>query len=68
MGTALQFKKTSGATISNIYLEGYATLVDMKDGGPLANIQIDGTDATTEGPYNTGTQVDVTMFDWVTDN
>jgi len=68
MGTALQFKKTSGATITNLYLEGYETLVDMKDDGPLANIQIDGADATVEGPYNSGTQVDITMFDWATGN
>ena len=67
-GTALQFKKTSGATITNLYLEGYVTLVDMKDNGPLANIQIDGVDATTDGPYNTGTEVDITMFDWATED
>jgi hypothetical protein len=67
-GTALQFKKTSGATITNLYLEGYATLVDMKDDGPLDNVQIDGTAATIAGPYTTGTQVDVTLFDWATGN
>ncbi|MBD0850397.1 hypothetical protein [Maribacter arenosus] len=67
-GTALQFKKTSGATITNLYLEGYTALIDMKDAGPLANIQIDGSDATVDGPYNTGTKVDVTMFDWATGN
>lgn len=67
-GTALQFKKTSGATITNLYLDGYTTLVDMKDAGSLANVQIDGTDATLTGPYNTGTIVDVTMFDWATGN
>jgi len=70
-GTALQFKKTSGATITNLYLDGldgYATLVDMKDAGPLANVQIDGADATLTGPYNTGTIVDVTMFDWANGN
>ncbi len=67
-GIALQFKKTSGATITNLYLDGYATLVDMKDSGPLANVQIDGADATVEGPYNTGTPVDVTLFDWATGN
>ncbi len=67
-GTALQFKKTSGATITNLYLEGYATLVDMKDAGPLANVQIDGADATVAGPYNTGTIVEITMFDWATGN
>ena len=67
-GTALQFKKTSGATITNLYVEGYATLIDMKDAGPLANVQIEGADATLESPYNTGTKVDVTMFDWATGN
>ncbi|MBM1105422.1 hypothetical protein JQC67_04630 [Aurantibacter crassamenti] len=63
-GTALQFKATSGATITNLYLEGYATLIDMKDNGPLANVQIDGADATVEGPYTSGTKVDLTTFDW----
>ncbi len=67
-GTALQFKKESGATITNLYLSGYATLVDMKDAGPLANVQIDGADATVAGPYNMGTQVDITMFDWAMGN
>ena len=67
-GTALQFKKESGATITNLYLEGYATLIDMKDNGALANVQIDGAAATTAGPYNTGTQVDVTSFAWATGN
>jgi hypothetical protein len=67
-GTALQFKKESGATITNLYLEGYATLVDMKDNGALANVQIDGAAATTGRPYNSGTQVDVTTFAWATEN
>lgn len=67
-GTALQFKKTTGATITNLFLEGYVTLVDMANGGPLANVQIDGAAATVEGPYNLGTQVDITMFDWATGN
>tara|TARA_B100001146_G_scaffold223090_1_gene236958 strand:- start:5488 stop:7533 length:2046 start_codon:yes stop_codon:yes gene_type:complete len=65
-GTALQFKKTTGATITNLYLEGYATLVDMPNDGPLANILIDGAAATTEGPYTSGTQVDVATFAWAT--
>ncbi len=67
-GTALQFKKQTGATITNLYLEGYELLVDMKDAGPLANIQIDGADATVEGPFTSGTKVDITLFDWATGN
>ncbi|WP_405412479.1 beta strand repeat-containing protein [Maribacter sp. Asnod1-A12] len=67
-GTALQFKKESGGTITNLYLEGYITLVDMANDGALANVQIDGADATTEGPYNTGTEVDITSFAWATGN
>ncbi len=63
-GTALQFKKQSGATITNIFLSGYATNVDMKDGGALSNVQIDGADATTTNPYNTGTQVDISAWTW----
>lgn len=63
-GTALQFKKQSGATITNLYLEGYAKQIDMKDGGPLANVKIDGKAATTTTNYNTGTKVDVSGWSW----
>ncbi len=67
-GTALQFKKTTGATITNIYLEGYTTNVDMKDAGPVGNITVDGVALTSvdDDVFN-GTQVDVSMFDWATD-
>lgn len=64
-GLALQFKKESGATITNLYLEGYDTTIDMKDNGPLANIQIDGADADPAATYNSGTQVDAALFAWV---
>lgn len=63
-GTALQFKKTSGGTITNIYLEGYDKNIDMKDGGPLANVIIDGAAATTTDAYNTGSKVDVSTWTW----
>lgn len=63
-GTALQFKKQSGATITNLYLSGYAKNIDMKDDGPLANVIIDGNAATTTDAYNTGTQVDVSTWTW----
>ena len=65
-GTALQFKLESGATITNLYLEGYDTNIDMADSGPLTNVQIDGAAAVLDADYNTGTQVDVTMFAWAT--
>ncbi|QXP71325.1 hypothetical protein H0I29_04375 [Polaribacter sp. R2A056_3_33] len=64
-GTALQFKATSGGTITNLYLEGYDTNIDMRDDGPLANVVIEGAAATTTAAYNTGTQVDVTSWTWV---
>ncbi|MCG8698383.1 MAG: hypothetical protein MI922_10050 [Bacteroidales bacterium] len=41
-GTALQFKKESGATITNLHLDGYAVDLDMKDGGALSNVNIAG--------------------------
>ncbi len=63
-GTALQFKKQSGATITNLYLSGYDTNIDMKDGGPLANVIIDGAAATTTNDYNSGTQVDISAWTW----
>lgn len=67
-GTALQFKKESGATITNLYLSGYVTIVDMKDGGALANVQIDGADAVADGDYSSGTAVDAATFAWAIDN
>ena len=63
-GTALQFKKESGATINNIYLEGYQTNLDMKDNGPVANVKVDGANASLTGTYNAGTKVDVSNWSW----
>jgi len=67
-GTALQFKKESGATITNLYLEGYEKNIDMKDNGPLQNVQIDGADANPEADYNTGTLVDISGWSWTEAN
>ncbi|PQJ21157.1 hypothetical protein [Tenacibaculum sp. SG-28] len=63
-GTALQFKKQSGATITNLYLEGYDKQIDMRDNGPLSNVIIDGEAADTSVDYNSGTQVDVSGWTW----
>jgi hypothetical protein len=63
-GTGLQFKKNSGATITNIWLEGYAPNIDMKDDGALSNVQIDGADASTTADYKTGTKVDISTWTW----
>jgi len=63
-GTALQFKKQSGGTITNLYLSGYDKNIDMKDDGPLANVIIEGNAATTTDAYNTGTQVDISTWNW----
>ncbi len=65
-GIALQFKKESGATITNLYLSGYSTQVDMVNGGPIANVQIDGETAVADGDYTSGTQVDLAAFAWAT--
>ncbi|RKS55839.1 hypothetical protein BC962_0811 [Gillisia mitskevichiae] len=63
-GTALQFKKESGATINNIYLEGYQTNLDMKDNGPVANVKVDGINASLTGTYNAGTKLDISGWSW----
>ena len=60
--TALQFKKQSGATITNLYLEGYKKTIDMKDNGPLKNVQIEGKDADPNATYQKGK---ITVADWV---
>lgn len=48
-GTALQFKKESGATITNLYLEGHDLEIDFKDEGAFSNVQIHGADAKIIG-------------------
>jgi len=64
-GIALQFKKQSGATITNLYLSGYGTNIDMANDGPLANVIIDGVAATLTGTYNSGSQVDISSWTWI---
>jgi hypothetical protein len=63
-GTALQFKKESGATINNLFLEGYEKNIDMKDNGPLENVIIDGATADPAATY-TGTKVDISGWNWI---
>lgn len=64
-GTALQFKATSGGTLSNIHLSGYATNVDMKDGGPVANVIVDDTALTSvdDDVFN-ATALDISTWTW----
>ncbi|MBK5194156.1 MAG: hypothetical protein JJE07_13310, partial [Flavobacteriaceae bacterium] len=64
-GTALQFKKESGATITGLSLTGYDTSVDMKDLGPLANVILDGAAANPELSYTAAPSVDESSFDWI---
>ena len=67
-GTALQFKKESGATITGLSLTGYDTSIDMKDNGPLTNIIIDGEVGDPANSYIAPPTVDITIFDWVNSN
>ncbi len=64
-GTALQFKKQSGATITNLYLDGYDTNIDMKDAGPLSNVLIDGAAGVLGASYKAGTQVNISTWTWI---
>lgn len=64
-GTALQFKKESGATITGLSLTGYETTVDMKDDGPLENVQIEGNAADPENTYQNEATMDAATFEWV---
>ena len=67
-GTALQFKKMSGATITGLSLTGYEVSVDMKDDGPLENVIIEGQPADPFSGYTTTSSVDLGLFDWVNSN
>ncbi len=62
-GTALQFKKESGATITNIYLEGYATDIEFADNGDPENVQVDEEDSDA-ADYDAGTAVDISGWTW----
>lgn len=75
-GTALQFKKESGATITGLYLDGYVVDLDMKDAGALANVHIAGDDAdatlvsgeTKKYTLNSGkdaAKVDISGWAWI---
>ena len=74
-GTALQFKKTSGGTITGLHLSGYDFDLDMKDGGALSSVQIDGSDAdatlvsgeTSKYTLNSGKDaavLDISTWSW----
>ncbi len=74
-GTALQFKKQSGGTITGLHLTGYDVDIDMKDGGALANVQIEGANAdatlisgeTKKYTLNSGkdaTALDISGWTW----
>ena len=67
-GTAMQFRKESGATITGLSLTGYITSVEMRDGGPLANVIIDGVAADPSETYLAPPTVDIEIFSWVTDS
>jgi len=67
-GTALQFKKQSGATITGLSLLGYSTRIDMRDNGPLSNVIIDGQPADPSNGYNNPPTVNLSMFAWATEN
>lgn len=64
-GTALQFKKQSGATYTNAYVSGYTTNVDMKDSGPTSNVIVDGVglSSATADVWN-GTPLDISSWTW----
>lgn len=65
-GLALQFKKESGATMTNVSMTGYETQVDMKDDGPIGNVIVDGVPMTdpTNDVFN-GTPVDISGWSWI---
>lgn len=62
-GIALQFKKQSGATMTNVYLEGYSKLIDMPNAGPLTNVIIEGQTAALAGTYQKG-KLDISTWKW----
>ena len=66
-GTALQFKKQSGATIAGLSLTGYETSIDIAEDGrtDLSGIQIEGQDAEPSADYASEATVDAEIYDWI---
>jgi hypothetical protein len=65
-GIALQFKKESGATMTNVFLDGYTTNVDLPDNGPIGNIIVDGVPMSSPtDPVFDGTPVDISGWTWI---
>lgn len=66
-GTALQFKKQSGAVITGLSLSGFDTNIDITETGrvDLSGIQIDGADAALDLAYDADATVDASIFAWV---
>ncbi|NJW54584.1 hypothetical protein HC175_16860, partial [Salinimicrobium sp. CDJ15-91] len=66
-GTALQFKKQSGATITGLSLAGYDTQIDITEAGrtDLSGIKIEGEDADLNASYDADVTVDIALFNWV---
>lgn len=69
-GTALQFKKQSGATITGLSLSGYDTNIDITEAGriDLSGIKIGGEAAKLDAAYDAAATVDVATFSWVEEN
>ena len=68
-GTALQFKKNSGAEITGLSLSGFETNVDIPDENrdDLSGIQIEGETADVDAAYDADATVDVSIFSWATE-
>ena len=64
-GTALQFKKESGATFEGLSLSGYDTPVEMKDNGALTNVVVEGETVNLESGYDTPPTTEENSFAWV---
>lgn len=69
-GTALQFKKQSGATITGLSLSGFDTNIDITEAGrtDLSGIMIGGAAADLNAAYDAAATVDVATFAWVQAN
>ena len=65
-GLALQFKKQSGASFTNLYVEGYDTNLDMPNDGPTTNVIIDGNPVqnATDDVFANGAAIDISGWSW----
>ncbi|GGG52942.1 hypothetical protein GCM10011414_23240 [Croceivirga lutea] len=66
-GSALVFRRQSGATIDGISLNGFENSLIMVDNAPLSNVILNGAISDPNNNYELPSSIDPSLFNWVTE-